>query len=104
MTTATLAPSFNASPATADLDNLTAGELYDALESWQLQLSIHGRGRSESAYQFKAVAKPAIRRIKRELRSRRMPATRSNWLADAEQRLADAQDERATRRSDRGIQ
>jgi hypothetical protein len=44
MTTITLVPSFGS--GAADLGDLSASELYDSLESWTTQNSIHGRGPS----------------------------------------------------------
>ena len=81
---------------TVDTGDLGASELYDALEDWKLQLSINGRGRNEASAHFRAIAKPEIRRIRRELSGRCLPMERPDWLADAEAALADAQDERET--------
>ena len=81
---------------TADTGDLSASELYDALEDWQLRLSIDGRGRNEASAHFRAIAKPVIRRIRQELRDRCLPMERPAWLQDAESALADAQDERET--------
>jgi len=94
VTTVATSPNFGANEA--DTGDLSASELYAALEDWQAQLRINGRGRNEASSHFRSIAKPEIRRIKRELRARHLPVERPDWLADAEQALADARDERET--------
>lgn len=94
MSSIALSPNFGA--VEADTSDLRASELYDALEDWQAQLRINGRGRNEASVHFRAIAKPEIRRIKRALRALKMPMERPDWLDDAEQRLADTRDEADT--------
>jgi hypothetical protein len=84
---------------TAQPGDMSDLELYAALEDWQLQRSINGRGRNEAAAHFRSVAKPIIAALKRELRRRKLPMECPDWLIAAEQNLADAQDERETRDS-----
>ena len=70
-------------------------QLYDALDDWVSARSVHGRGRTEGAVQFRGVANPEIARIKRELRRRHLPTDR--WLYEAELQAQDARDEAETR-------
>ena len=102
MTTIKVATAFGAT--TADTGNLSASELYDSLECWELQMTIRGRGRSEAAFQFKAAAKQHIRRTKQELSDRCLPMERPDWLQDAKAELFDAQDERETCALDVAVQ
>jgi len=94
MTTSTLAPSFSTTQAPVELDSLDTRELYAALDSWVSQCSVHGRGNTPEAAQFRAVANPEIRTLKHELRRRKLPT--DSVLYYARVALADAQDVRET--------
>lgn len=72
----------------------TIDQLYDELAHWQTMRARYGTGRSPEAYHARAVCKPQITRIKRELRRRHLPVDRLDYeLMIREQ---DAADERAT--------